>query len=307
MKILHLLAVGAALGLVPPVSATVKTENRNANISTPGITQVTKDLITDFESLLIDHGSSADIFSVPRTEAGIYLQDNGDQYVAKKLSVRAPESIPQWKPYLQVPTANSIFVTWRANGHKAVVKLGDTPSALSRTITGSSQMLSDATTTFEYHKVFVDGLQPDTKYYYQITGDPEIYSFRTQPAIGSKRNYRVLILGDHQKLDRSGYEWLINAAKETVNKKYGKWEDEIDIVLNPGDQVNVGTYSYYERCHFFKSYGISPYLPIMTTLGNHEMKEDADLQKYSNIFQYEKLAYQGISSGNDLYYAIQEG
>ncbi|MGL4293965.1 MAG: purple acid phosphatase family protein, partial [Bacteroidales bacterium] len=306
MKTLRIISFAVSITIANPLLR-AGTDPQNVSSRGEASLQISKDLITDFRSVLIDHGNSADIFSTPQSEAGIYLRDKGEQYEAVKLSVKAPATISQWKPYLQTPTANSIIVSWRADGYQPEVKIGTSPTELTRSVEGYTQTLTDESANFKYHKVLIENLTPDTKYYYRITGDTEIFSFRTQPETGSNRNYRVLILGDHQKLDRSGYEWLINAAKETLDKKYGNWKDAVDLVLNPGDQVNEGIYSLYEKCHFFKSYGISPYLPIMTTLGNHEMKQDPNLDKYSTIFEYEKLSYQGISSGNDLYYAIQEG
>ena len=48
--------------------------------------------------------------------------------------------------------------------------------------------------------------------------------------------------------------------------------------MNVGDQVDVGTLDHYEHIHLFKSELMSPYLPIMTTIGNHETYQDPDMK-----------------------------
>ncbi|MEG1187504.1 MAG: fibronectin type III domain-containing protein [Bacteroidales bacterium] len=267
-----------------------------------------KNIVINFEAMAINDGESRDVFGEIRTKAGTYFKDKGDHYNAARLTIVPLQTYERWTPYLQVPTSNSIIITWKAPVNTDTkVNYGTSPELLNQTESGTAELLADATATINYHQVKLTGLAADTKYYYQISGDEMVYSFRTQPNPGAKRNYRVLVLGDHQIINRSGYEWLIQAAKQTVEDKYGKWEENIDIVINTGDQVDKGTYSYYERCHFFKSSPIAPYLPIMTTLGNHESYEDPNLEKYGKLFQYENLAYKGISSGTDNYYAFQEG
>ena len=52
---------------------------------------------------------------------------------------------------------------------------------------------------------------------------------------------------------------------------------------------------------------MSPYLPIMTAVGNHETYNDPGMQRYAAHYHYENLTYQGISSGTENYYAYQAG
>ncbi|MEG1839306.1 MAG: fibronectin type III domain-containing protein [Bacteroidaceae bacterium] len=265
-----------------------------------------KNIITDtLPSKKIDLGEHFEIFGKTQSKAGIYLKDNGSTYTAQRLSVVPPASFERWKPYLQVPTSNSIIVSWKTTSStKPSVSYGISAAALNLSSEGANEELA---TNYIYNKVKLEGLTPDTKYFYKISGDETIYSFRTQPEIGNNRNYRVLLVGDHQIVNRSGYTWLLNAARETIEKKYGPMEDNIDLILNPGDQVDRGTYDYYERCHFFKSFDVSPYFPIMTTAGNHEFIDDPNIEKYAKFFSYENISYKGISSNTDAYYAFQEG
>ena len=85
---------------------------------------------------------------------------------------------------------------------------------------------------------------------------------------------RILLMGDHQIKSRSGYEWLMKAAQRKIEEKYGDLTENINMIMNIGDQVDVGTLDQYEQIHLFKSQLMSPYLPIMTAVGNHETYND---------------------------------
>lgn len=118
---------------------------------------------------------------------------------------------------------------------------------------------------------------------------------------------RILLMGDHQIKTRSGYEWLMQAAKRKVEEKYGNVEENISMIMNIGDQVDVGTLEQYEMIHLNKSSLLSPYLPIMTAVGNHETYSDPGMATYAAHYHYEDLEYKGIKSGTENYYAYQIG
>lgn len=103
-------------------------------------------------------------------------------------------------------------------------------------------------------------------------------------------------MGDHQIKSRSGYEWLMQAAKRKINEKYGNLEKNISLIMNVGDQVDVGTLDHYEHIHLFKSELMSPYLPIMTTIGNHETYQDPDMKNYCTHYDYADIEYRRITS-----------
>lgn len=77
--------------------------------------------------------------------------------------------------------------------------------------------------------------------------------------------------------------------------------------MNIGDQVDLGTLEQYEHIHLFKSQLMSPYLPIMTAVGNHETYQDPGMAHYAAHYHYEDLEYNGIKSGTENYYAYQAG
>lgn len=218
-------------------------------------------------------------------------------------------------PYLQTPTHSSIWVNWRTtNETESKVIFGKSENTLDQIAEGTSQLFSseeDNNYSYTFHSVQLENLEPDTRYYYKVVSQDiqsEVYSFRTQPLPGGKRVYRFIILGDHQVLDNR-YERLIKAARETAEQKYGTpVENHINLITNVGDQVDKGTLKQYDIVHFKGSEALSPYIPIMTIVGNHETYggENA-LKYYEDHYKYENIEYKGIKSHSEFYYAMQQG
>lgn len=218
-------------------------------------------------------------------------------------------------PYLQTPTSSSIWVNWRTESSlESKVCYGSSETDLSNWVSGTVQDLKDAgdnySKNYYYHSVKLTGLLPGAYYYYKVvSGDIEsdVYRFRTQPVEGAAGVYRFLILGDHQLFD-DRYERLMRAAKTICESKYGTpIENHINLITNVGDQVDMGTLKHYEQVHFGRSELLSPNLPIMTIVGNHETYGTLGLGAYSAHFIYDEISYQNISSGSEFYYAFQVG
>lgn len=265
--------------------------------------------ITDITNDTIKLGETISIYGQDVQDPDIYYEKKKDGSLAvTRLSVIAPYSIDRWKPYLSVPSSTSIIISWKdLRDGIPYVKYGNSQNLLKFKAIGCTEHLKDETASYPFHKVKLNNLKPDTRYYYQVSGDDNIYHFKTQPKPGSFQKYRILFIGDHQMIDRSGYEWLIASAKRTFERKYGPVNENLNLLMNLGDQVDIAYLNLYEQCHFYKSSYIASYIPVMTTMGNHDIHKDYDLKKYSQIFSYEDLEYQGISSRVDDYYAIQLG
>jgi len=219
-------------------------------------------------------------------------------------------------PYLQTPTAHSIWVNWRTSaGTESIVSFGENQASLDQTASGSAELfkgVKDGYYGYVYHSVKLEGLQANTTYYYQVksgTAESAIYSFKTQPELGQSGIYRFMILGDHQLMD-GRYERLMAAAKTVAESKYGSpIEQHVNLITNVGDQVNEGTYKQYDVVHFKASELLSPNLPGITIVGNHELNkgEENPLELYNKHFYYNEVAYKGIKSNSKFYYAMQQG
>ena len=116
--------------------------------------------------------------------------DAGDKVPAGKVQPRLIRG-----PYLQVATTHSIVVRWRTDALiRGRVHYGSRVDQLDK-------VADDSTLTTE-HIVKIDGLQPETKYFYSIgsfkaslQGDSGNY-FVTLPPAGKKGFYRIGVFGD---------------------------------------------------------------------------------------------------------------
>ena len=76
-------------------------------------------------------------------------------------------------PYLQTPTSSSIWVTWKtSSGTESKVTWGTASGALTNTLNGGYESITDAGYSggYIYHSAKIEGLDPDTKYFYKIQG-----------------------------------------------------------------------------------------------------------------------------------------
>lgn len=223
-------------------------------------------------------------------------------------------------PYLQNPTPNSMIVNWKtASNNETTVIYGDSPTNLNVTVTGTTNIFSDTgyNNNYYYHTAKVNNLQPNTKYYYKIktgTSESAVYNFRTLPlpgqAVTANGKIRFLIMGDNQIKAEPRYDTLTLNAYKKLKEKFGANSDPSDniaLTFMVGDQVDVGTLDHYENVHFKKNIKLSPYLPIQTTVGNHETYGTMGMNSYYAHFYIDEISYKGISSGNENYYAQQAG
>lgn len=219
------------------------------------------------------------------------------------------------RPYLQVPSDTSVWITWKTDSEKeSRVIYGKDSANLSVIVTGDCQVLSDADydSNYFYHSVQLTGLDPYQPYYYRVISgvlQSKTCRFYTQPSIGVTSGvYRFLVFGDHQVKADDRYERLLIAAREKVIEKYGgSVEDHINLVLNDGDQVDQGILDQYEFVHFKPSAVLSGNVPIMTTLGNHETYGSPGISLYYDHYCYDHIGYKGIvSPGGENYYSYQQ-
>ncbi|MFN5049345.1 fibronectin type III domain-containing protein [Roseateles sp.] len=215
------------------------------------------------------------------------------------------------QPYLQTPTANSIWVTWKTEeGSESVVEFGPDGGPLLRRATGAPQVLA---ANYRLHGVQLTGLQPETIYSYRVrTGSQvsPVYRFRTQPTAARKSgHFRILVTGDHQLRNDDRHTPLLKAAKAKIESMTGlPLEESVQLMLNNGDQVDVGTLDHYEFVHMKPSSVVSGNLAIMMALGNHETYYDPGLVNWRAHTEYDKISYQGIpAAADESYYAHQVG
>lgn len=221
-------------------------------------------------------------------------------------------------PYLQAPTPNSMFINWKTSfTNTPSVMYGTSPQSMSSTVTGSASQFIDGgySGNYFYNTVQVVNLLPNTKYYYKVTSGADFsdtLSFKTLPLPGEAASVdghiRFLIMGDNQIQTSGRYDSLVASAKRKVFERWGgDPSDNIGLTFMVGDQVDLGNLNQYENIHFAYNQGLSGYVPIQTTVGNHETYGALGLSAYNSHFYINQMSYQGISSGTENYYALQAG
>ncbi|MFD0963319.1 LamG-like jellyroll fold domain-containing protein [Pseudofulvibacter geojedonensis] len=228
----------------------------------------------------------------------------------------------QINPYLQTPTSNSIWVTWQTDsGTESVVEYGLTQSNLNLTVTGTNDAI---TGSWNWHKVRLTGLTPNTAYYYRVkTGSQysSIKRFKTQPIEGSDTGrYRFIVLGDHQRND-DRYGRLVDQAKAKAESKYGTpLEDHVNLIVHTGDQSQEGDRLWHWKdVQINQGAPMTGNIPSITVVGNHDdggsfgpfTNDGGGIGYYSRLFTYaddSNFMYGDTSlegANGDNYYAFQ--
>lgn len=126
------------------------------------------------------------------------------------------------RPYLQQATPTSVIVRWRTlRSSQSRVFYGTSPGALNRVV-GSDEETTE-------HEVTLIGLSPETTYYYGVgtdaalsSGGDEAHHFRTPPPRGTRRPFRMWVIGDSGTADanaravRDAYEALTGPSRTDV-------------------------------------------------------------------------------------------
>ena len=207
-------------------------------------------------------------------------------------------------PYLQKATESGITVRWRtANARDAVLRYGTDPGNL-------RQIASNSTRSTE-HVIALDGLEPDTRYYYGI-GDSggdypasDIHYFDTHPVKGSSAPTRIWVLGD------SG---TANSDAAAVSSAYTQFNNgaNTDVWLMLGDNAyDDGTDEEYQAALFDMYPQVLGNSVLWPTLGNHDAHtadSGAQSGNYYDIFTLPTDGESGgVASGTEAYYSFDYG
>ncbi len=217
-----------------------------------------------------------------------------------------PAQMPQVLrgPYLQIGTPTSIVVRWRTDvPTDSVVTIGPSVGNLNTSI-------SDGTVTTE-HEVLVQGLIPETFYFYGIgdsvhgtlAGNDPDHVFKTAPPVGSKRRTRLWVIGDsgsgnnNARGVRDGYAAFAGAT-------------HTDLWLMLGDNAYPnGTDSQYQTAVFQNMYEtMLRRTALWSTFGNHDAHSANSATQtgvYFDVFTLPTSGQAGgIPSGTEAYYSF---
>jgi phosphodiesterase/alkaline phosphatase D-like protein len=133
-------------------------------------------------------------------------------------------------PYLQLGTPNSVVVRWRTDTpSESMLRYGPAPGELTTVIHPPG--------TRTEHEVAIQGLSPQTVYYYSVGtstetlagGDADHY-FRTSPPKGASSNFRIWVIGDSGTADATA------AAVRDAYRNFAR-NDPADVWLMLGDNA----------------------------------------------------------------------
>jgi hypothetical protein len=205
-------------------------------------------------------------------------------------------------PYLQVGTPSSGIVRWRTNAPTdSRVRYGQVLGVWEGTVT-------DPTPTTE-HEIWVGGLLPDTKYFYDVgttagtlAGGTVDHFFTTSPYPGTNKDTRVWLIGD------SG---TANADADSVRSAYAEYTGSrgTDLWIMLGDNAySTGTDSEYQAAVFDMYPEVLGQCFLWPTRGNHDIPHAGPNNDYYEIFTLPTAGEAGgLASGSEAYYSFDYG
>ncbi|GJX02859.1 bifunctional purple acid phosphatase 26-like protein [Tanacetum coccineum] len=153
------------------------------------------------------------------------------------------------------------------------------------------------------HKCLVDGLEYDTKYYYEI-GDGDSarsFWFKTPPKVDPNAYYKFGIIGDMGQTynSLSTFEHYIQSGAQTV--------------LHVGDLSYADQHKYYDVGLRWDTYArfvekSTAYQPWLWTVGNHEIEYLPSIDEVEPFKQYlhrYETPYAASESTSPLWYAVR--
>ena len=203
-------------------------------------------------------------------------------------------------PYLQSPTPTSIYVCWETE-NDTTTSVSYIHDGVSNTAQGQWQLLGE---NVIWHWVKLQNLSPNSEYSYQIKSEfveTPVYNFQTIPENGHRAGHiRFGLRSDCQSHPEVGTK-VFNALVEKMHELYGEdLSTEIDLIFTTGDIVGTGSnLSAYKPEYFTPLYPLSPYVPSMVSIGNHE----GESPNYYNYMKFEELA----GPEGEAYYKFQIG
>lgn len=203
-----------------------------------------------------------------------------------------------------------------------VVLFGENRESL-REFTGSFEKVDPqltGETAYAANKVTVEGLKPNTLYYYAVKRNGKVSALRSYRT-GDFSTAKILFVGDPQigasKGQQQGSEKLVatsGAANTAARNDAFGWNrtlsiassrhKDLNFIISAGDQVNKTGKPKEEEYAGYLDADLLQYVPVATTIGNH----DSLNLDYRHHFNAPNMTAHGTTTaGGDYYYSYGEG
>lgn len=205
-------------------------------------------------------------------------------------------------PYLQMPAPTAMNVRWEtAQPGTGRVRYGLAQDRLEHVVAGAPEAY--------VHEVRLEGLQPDTRYYYQVEVEGRDFMaepawFITPPAAGSDVPTRLWAIGD-SGLPGKGQDRMRDAALAWMAANPRSTRPLMDIWLALGDNAYTsGRNREFQAALFQPFAGVLRHVPLWAVYGNH----DARRWVHYDIFSLPENAESGgVASGTESWYSFDHG
>ncbi|MEZ5002871.1 MAG: fibronectin type III domain-containing protein [Chitinophagales bacterium] len=185
-------------------------------------------------------------------------------------------------PYLQDATTNSIVVMWETTAATDAKLAYGLTEALGSEATGTSTTGFTLLNLTRIHTVKIEGLSPDTKYYYSVNFGgkySDTIAFMTAPLPSSEKSFGMIAFSDMQrdatkpgKFREVVEDGVLDYAEGLSGNSI---PEKLAYVLVPGDLVDVSyipvvSETSYRDQFFNPGSKLFEMVPVYPVLGNHE-------------------------------------
>ncbi len=205
-------------------------------------------------------------------------------------------------------TSMGIAWTTTSGTAEAVVQYGTSQQTYTKTVTGDVTYISPILGSISEVKLI--GLSPGTVYYYRVGGSsggfsPE-YTFNTPPSENAQcGKMRFVVYGDGRALELEGDKgisdtWVAISAAAVLKNP--------DFIIHTGDVILEGKEEQQWDNYLKAAAPISPFRPLMYTIGNHdEGPQDGDNANFNKVFYLPRSETALGGSGTEDYYFFTWG
>lgn len=259
--------------------------------------------ITPFKASIITQGSffAAEVHQNSKESDDLAF---GFEVIYYKKVNNSPISTVTRKPYLMLGTPTSVEVRWQTSK--------PTGTSLSY---GSSALTLDKsyedTTSVTEHKALITGLEPDSKYFYEVNNEPSFLNdvdnqfFHTNPVAGTEKPYRFWVLGDFGDGSPNQVAVLANYTLRNLGKFTDGWLWLGDNAYSSGTQGEYQTKVFNIYSTVFRNTMLYP------SPGNHDLgSADAATSTgpyFENFDVFTKAEAGGVASNTEAYYSCDYG